>query len=315
MGETDSASMNIIAVIPALNEDRFIGSVVLKARQQVAHVIVIDDGSSDQTQLIAEQAGAIVAHHAQNQGKGTALNTGIALAREYNADIVVFLDADGQHDPRDIPLIVQPIIEGNADIVIGSRFLDRPNRAPLYRQAGQRAMTLITNTASGVQVTDSWSGFRAISRRAIDVLNFRERGWGIEPEFQFQAGQHNLVTVEVPIDVDYSEPAKRNPVMHGIRTLTGIARLFTRHRPVVMLATLGLGAAILGLAAGVWVVERYLELQELAAGVALIAIALIILGMLTLYTAIIIYMLQETLQNIAVSRSSVPHTPPNVPPR
>ncbi len=308
----------IMAIVPALNEDRFIGSVVIKARQQVSQVIVIDDGSSDQTSLVAERAGATVIRHAHNQGKGAALNSGMALARELDADIVVFMDADGQHDPADIPLIVRPIVETQADIVIGSRFLERPNRAPAYRQFGQRAITALTNTASGVSVTDSWSGFRAISRRALEALNFRERGWGIEPEFQFQAQRHSLTTVEVAIDVDYSEPAKRNPVVQGIRTLTGIGRLLARNRPVMALTIVGTLSFVAGLGAGLWVVERYLQLQQLAGGVALISIALIILGVLTFYTSMIVFVLQEIINNLSAGRSTEPatvRTSPNAPPR
>jgi len=289
----------LIAVIPAYNEDRFIGSVVIKTRQHVRDIIVVDDGSSDQTSYVAEGAGAKVVRHKTNQGKGAALNTGLEAARRLNADIVVFMDADGQHDPAAIKTIIKPIIEQQADIVIGSRFLDRPNRAPLYRQIGQRAITFLTNTASGVQVTDSWSGFRALSRRAIEVMYFRETGWGIEPEIQFQAGKYSLKTVEVAVDVDYSEPAKRNPIVHGIRTLTGIARLLTRHRPLAALGVMGTASSLVGIGAGLWVVDRYLQLGQLAGGVALISVALIILGTLTLYTAIIMYSIQETFINLA----------------
>ena len=301
----DSSRSRIVLIIPAYNEDRFIGSVVLKARQYVDTVIVVDDGSADSTQTVAEAAGAAVIRHPFNQGKGAALNTGLEAARHLDADAVVFMDADGQHDPAHIPDIASALREQQADIVIGSRFLDRPNQAPLYRRLGQRVVTFLTNAATGVRVTDTWSGFRALSRRAIGLVHFRETGWGIEPEFQFQARQHNLKTIEVAIDADYSQPAKRNPVMHGWRTVSGIMRLLTHQRPLRVFSSIGLVSILAGIGSGIWVVERYLQLKQLAAGFALISVALVLLGMLTLYTAMIVYLIKELLLSISSHRGPV----------
>ena len=284
---------HIVVVIPAYNEDRFIGSVVLKARQAAQTVIVVDDGSSDRTRLIAEAAGAVVVRHEANQGKGSALNTGLAAARARQPDVVVFLDADGQHDPLDIPALIEPLLQGQADIVTGSRFLQRLNRAPAYRRFGQRVITALTNATSGVKVTDSWSGFRALSRRAAERVRFQESGWGIEPEIQFQASTHGLVMVDVPVDVAYHEPAKRNPLGHALRTLQGLLRLVGRHRPILLLSGAGMLMGLAGLGAGLWVVDRYAKLHMLPGGIALLSVSLVILGVLTLYTALILSFLRE----------------------
>lgn len=278
----------LVVIIPAYNEDRFIGSVVIKARRYTDAVIVVDDGSSDETCEVAETAGARVIRHATNQGKGTSLNTGLQAARELEADAVVFMDGDGQHDPAEIPLLTGPVFEQGADIVIGSRFLRRPNRAPLYRRLGQRVVTLLTNLTSGVPVTDSWSGFRALSRRAVSMIQFQESGWGIEPELQFQALAHGLKVVDVAVDMTYHEPAKRNPVLHATRTINGILRLVGRHRPLLLFWSIGLLSVMTGVGVGLWVVDRYIKLKALAGGIALISVTLVMLGVLTLYTALIL---------------------------
>jgi hypothetical protein len=152
-----------VAVIPAYNEERFIGSVVIKACKYADAVIVVDDGSSDATAEIARLAGATVIQHEQNAGKGAALSTGLRKARELHPAAVVVLDADYQHRPREIGQVTAPVLAGEADIVIGSRYLSNGSNTPTHRVWGHRVFNLMTNGASGVAVTDSQSGFRAFS--------------------------------------------------------------------------------------------------------------------------------------------------------
>src|SRR3954451_7486812 len=203
-----------VALIPAYNERRFIGSMVLAVRQFVDLVVVVDDGSSDNTAEIAQRAGATVVRHTLNQGKATAVNTGFSFIRQMCPRAIVMIDGDGQHCPNDIPTVLAPILDGCADVVIGSRFLQVKSAIPAYRQVGQHGLTLMTNLASGVSVSDSQSGFRAFSTRALEQLSFSQGGFSIESEMQFQAREHGLRVVEVPIEVIYAEPAKRNPIKH-----------------------------------------------------------------------------------------------------
>jgi glycosyltransferase involved in cell wall biosynthesis len=291
----------LIAIIPAYNEERFIGSVVLKARKYVDTVMVIDDGSRDLTAEIARAAGAIVIRHETNRGKGAALNSGFQKARELEAQALVVLDGDGQHRPEEIPLVFRPILDGKADMVVGSRFLGTNNQAPMYRQVGQRFLTLLTNLASGAASTDSWSGFRAFSRRAIDSIRFREGGWGADPEFQFQAKQHHLRIAEVPIEVVYEEKAKRNPMAHGMKTVNAILRLVGQHRPLLFFGITGMLILLAGLACGAWVVDSYLRGHVLAVGIALISVMLSIVGMFTLFTGIILHSIRALLHELVGS--------------
>ncbi|MCA9921399.1 MAG: glycosyltransferase family 2 protein, partial [Anaerolineales bacterium] len=172
----------VVVVIPAYNEERFIGSVVIQTKSYADTVIVVDDGSSDNTAVVATSAGALVVQHETNQGKGVALNTGFAYARSLGADVVVTIDADGQHDSAEIHAVVDPVLCGDADIVIGSRYLINRSEVPQHRVWGHRAFNFLTNQVSGTAVTDSQSGFRAFSPHALDKLSFSSAGFSVESE-------------------------------------------------------------------------------------------------------------------------------------
>jgi glycosyltransferase involved in cell wall biosynthesis len=277
---------SIVAVIPAYNEERFIGSVVLCAFNFAATVIVVDDGSTDRTHEISAAAGADVIQHKQNLGKGAAINSGFKFARQKDAEVIVLLDGDGQHSPVFIPEIAAPILRGIADMVIGSRYLGLTNDIPLYRKIGQSAVTFLTNSASGTTASDSWSGYRAFSKQAVDCIFFREGGWGVDPEFQFQAREHGLEIVEIPIDAIYEEKAKRNPIPHGVRTVNAIVRMVSQHRPLMFFGITGMILLLGGLSTGFWVYERFRTVHVFPAGVALLSVLLIVVGILTLFTGI-----------------------------
>lgn len=278
-----------IALIPAFNESRFIGSIVLAARAYVDLVIVIDDGSTDQTAEIACKAGAILVQHQQNQGKSAAVNTGFAHARHFNPRAVVMLDGDGQHCASDIPSVLAPICGGVADIVVGSRFLDVHSEIPAYRQVGQYGLTMITNLASGVRVSDSQSGFRAFSRTALETLSFtRDGGFSIESEMQFQIREHSLRVVEAPINVIYAEKAKRNPIAQGWQVLQGIAGMVRQTRPVLFCGMAGCILLSFSLAWG-WALLNIYTAQQLIDPVAgLMTILLAVLGIVVLFAGFVL---------------------------
>ena len=292
---TDSPPLRI-AVIAAYNEDRFIGSVVLKTRRYVDRVIVVDDGSTDQTAEIAGQAGATVIRHEENCGKAEAVNTGLARAREMDAAVVVLIDADGQHDPAEIPALIAPLDAQQADIVVGSRFLSVRSPIPRWRILGQHALTVATNVASGVPLTDSQSGFRALSRKALQSLVFRPGGgFSVESEMQFLVQKHGLSIIEVPVRMTYVERSKRNPFTHGFQVLNGILALVSQHRPLFFFGIPGVLILVAGLALGAVVVDRYNTYQTLAVGYALISVLLDIIGIQTLFTGIILHSIRAFL--------------------
>ncbi|HLY27113.1 MAG TPA: glycosyltransferase family 2 protein [Aggregatilineales bacterium] len=287
--ESRQSTGPVLAIIPAYNEDRFISGVVLKAQPFVDEVIVIDDGSMDQTAWLAEKCGARVIRQPHNRGKAAAVNAGFAVARELKAVAVVMLDGDGQHSPADIPTVLKPILSGDADIVVGSRFLGVTSNTPRSRIFGQHALTVATNLASGVPLTDSQTGFRALSRQAVEKLAFTTSGFSLESEMQFLIKDHNLKVCEVPIEVNYDEGPKRNPISHGLQVLNGILRIIGQNRPLFFFGVPGLTVMLLGILGGLTVIDSYNRSQRFAIGSGLISITLVILGMLCMFTGIILH--------------------------
>jgi glycosyltransferase involved in cell wall biosynthesis len=278
-----------VAVIPAYNEARFIGSIVLQARQLVEKVIVIDDGSTDFTADIADAAGAIVIKHGTNEGYGAAIETGLEQARAMGAEATVLLDGDGQHDPGQISAVLAPILSGQADMVVGSRYMNTNNTTPRSRTIAHRVVTSITNQFSGQKLSDSQCGFRAFSRRALQDACLSSEGMSAASEFQFLASRFNWRVSEVPVTVLYDGRKKRSLMMQGLQVLNGIVSMIGQSRPLFFFGLSGALLLLGGLAWGVWVVEIFRRSSQLAVGYALISVLLSIVGMLLISTGIILH--------------------------
>lgn len=289
---------NAVVVIPAYNEERFIGSVVLKTRQIVDTVIVVDDGSRDSTAEIAAAAGAVVVRHEGNKGKGAALNTGFLKAKEYTPEVVITLDGDWQHLPEEMALVAAPVLEGGADIVVGSRYLEKSSDVPVQRVIGHWGFTSLTNIISGVSLTDSQSGYRAFSPTALEALTFSSRSFSVESEMQFLAKDHKLKVVEVPITIRYVDKPKRSVLSHGLVVLNGILRLVAQHRPLLFFAVPGVFMLLGGLLLGVWVVYNYWLHENLAVGTALVVVIMLLTGIFLLFTGIVLHSLRVMMAEI-----------------
>jgi len=287
----------ILAVIPAFNEEKTIGSIVLAARRHVDEVVVVDDGSTDGTVAIAQLAGATVLRHIANRGYGAALRTGFEYARNNGTRALVILDADGQHWPDLIPRVITPVLRGDADISIGSRFLDRGSgkKVPLHRRFGIAVLTKLTNlgTRASRKVKDAQSGFRAFSQRALNMLNIRETGMGASAEILWEADKNDLKIREVPIDVNYDvEGSTEGPVRHGIGVIRSMIRYIETEHPLVVFGIPGATLFGIGIAFGLDVVTRYQSTgpsHELAVGHALLAVLFLVLGMLLGFTGLILH--------------------------
>lgn len=225
----------ITAAMPAYNESRHIDAMVRRASRHVDEVIVLDDGSTDGTSEIAQSSGATVLRQNKNQGKGAAIRRIIAEAGRRHSDVLVLLDADGQHDPNEIPRFVKSISAGY-DLVIGSRQAEA-HKTPPYRRLGQRILLCATRTLTGVRLTDSESGFRALSAKAIAELTLKEKGFAIETEMIAEAAAKGLKITEIPIANIYTaDGSTQNPVRHGFSVLFRIVvmmvkKLFKMKRP------------------------------------------------------------------------------------
>ncbi|NLE99886.1 MAG: glycosyltransferase family 2 protein [Anaerolineales bacterium] len=309
MTEVHRNGHRVVAVIPAYNEERFIGSVVLKARSHVDAVVVVDDGSSDETRLVAEAAGAVTVVHARNRGKGAALNTGFRRARELDPDAIVMLDGDGQHLPEELQTVLAPVFAGQADIVVGSRYLNGTCDVPRHRALGHWFFNRLTNTLSGISATDSQSGYRAFSRDAVDALHFSSRGFSVESEMQFLAQDLGLRYVEVPITIRYTDKPKRPVIPHGLQVLNGILQLVGQHRPLLFFGLPGLLALFAGVIWGGIVVSIYTSSGQLAVGYALVSVLLTILGSLGLFAGIILHSVRGLFVNYLRANDGRNRTP------
>ena len=289
----EDVGRTVVVAVPAYNEDRYIGSLVLKLRAGNRQVLVIDDGSSDDTAEVAEAAGATVISHPHNLGKTAAVETAFEQARHMNVDALVLLDGDSQHDPADIDAMVEPIFDGSAEMVVGSRFAGVRSAIPRWRVVGQHALTLATNIGSGLHLSDTESGFRAFSRRAVDEMRFTARGFALEPATQFQAKARGWKVVEVPIRVHYGIPLKRNPVWHGVGQIDAILRLIAEHRPLLFFGLPGLVVMLAGLALGLQVVRIYDATQQLAIGYSLITVLLVIVGLLATFVGVMLHAIRD----------------------
>jgi len=282
-----------VAVIPAYNEDKYIASLVLKTRRYVDYVVVVDDGSTDLTGALAQEAGAIVLSQAPNQGKGAAVLRGLSWARDNGASAVVLLDGDSQHNPHDITHLIAPVVKGEADIVVGSRFIgdDALKNVPRWRVVGQQTLNMATTLSSQYALTDSQSGFRAFSRRALEIMcdELTSKGFSVESEMQFVAREHNLHMVETPIVVNYDVALKRNPVVQGIEVLNGLMKMVGQARPLLFISGPGLILMVLGMLLGLLVVNTYRDTQELAIGYSLLTVMLLVIGVLSIFSGITLH--------------------------
>jgi glycosyltransferase involved in cell wall biosynthesis len=293
----------VFACIPAYNQETVIEKVVKATQKHVDHVIVVDDGSFDKTAEIAENAGAVVISHPVNRGYGAAVKSGFTMALKGRADIVVTIDADLQHDPDDIPSLLQPIIDGNAEIVIGSRVAGKGTKMPTYRKAGVRVITKIMQY-NGVPVNDAQSGFRAYSVKSLRTIlpSLTDSGFGLITESLAEANRYKLPIVEVPVVIRYDTGVKtsvRNPLTHGAGVVYSIVYYIAERRPLLTLGLPGIAFLAVGIVFLVRVLELFNESGQFAVGTGVFAIGATILGVLLMVVTVILTVLARILKRIS----------------
>jgi len=282
--------LKIVIGIPAYNEEKNIGSIILKLKQKYDKIIVCDDGSTDMTSSISTALGAVVVKHKKNQGYGAAIRTIFDEFKKTDSDILVTFDADGQHKISEIESMVKPILENTADIVIGSRFLGKTIDLPKYRKIGIKTITGLTNAITGTKISDSQSGFRAYSKKTLNQISLIESGMGISTEILIKSSKKNMRIFEVPITILYSETThSQEPISHGTSVIMSMIKHVVIERPLLYYGLTGLCFLILGLFFGAWTLQIYSTEKVVMTNMALMSIGGVILGTILLISATILY--------------------------
>ncbi len=281
--------IEITAILPAYNEEVSIGSMVLRTWRYVDRVLVVDDGSTDHTAEVARLAGAEVVRHPQNIGKGAALRTGFDNVD--GAGVVVTMDTDGQHDPSDIPKLVEPIMRGDADMVNGSRYINgRKTSTPAYRRAGQIVLDKVTNMDCGLAITDTQSGFRAFAAHTVDAFRFQENGLAIESEMLADAAKAGFRIREVEIGVRYDvNCSKKHPLSHGIEVMARVLHDVEVKRPLFWFTLPGMMTGGVGIGMGLYFIHNFLSGVGLQFGPTILVSLLMIIGVFMALTGIILH--------------------------
>ena len=279
----------IIAGIPALNAEQTIAKLIIHTMKWVDHVVVVDDGSTDDTSLIASKLGAEVIKHERNLGKGAALRHLIKYARTENG-ILVTLDADGQHNPDDIPNLLKPILNGEADMVIASR---RPENVPTSRRLGGKMLDQVTSIASGGDAVDSQSGFRAYSERALAQVSANEFGMGADAEILVKAKQAGLRVVQIPVTMRYQslKTSTHNPMYHWLDVFFSLVKFISIRHPLLFYGGFSALMFLIATVFGVQTLDYYTRWGRVVTNLALVSVAAGILGFLSFFTGVILFTL------------------------
>ncbi len=285
--------MKITVGIPAYNEAKNIASILVELQDIADTIIVCDDGSTDSTASIAEKLGAIVIKHPKNLGYGAGIKSIFNKSKEIGSEILVTFDADGQHRIDDIKKVVEPIEKNNADIVIGSRFLDNAkDRIPGYRKIGINIITKVTNSTLKEKITDSQSGFRAYSKNLISKLNISDIGMGISTEILIKSSSMDFKIIEVPIVIKYDEnTSTHNPVSHGTSVLVSTIKYTSIERPLVFYGLPSLILLIIGAVFSYMAINYYVEEATLNTNLTLLGGGFFLFGVVLLITTILLFSL------------------------
>ena len=284
--------MQVVIGIPAYNEEKNIAKIIVKLQNIANKIIVCNDGSTDLTSKIANKMGAIVINHPKNLGYGAAIKSLFSKARELDADILITFDADGQHRIEDINKVLEPIEHNNADIVIGSRFLDNKIKIPAYRKLGINVITKMSNITTKKKITDSQSGFRAYNKKALQEIILSDNGMGVSTEILIKANKKSLRVIEVPITILYEgETSTHNPMSHGISVMLSTMKFISIEHPLKFYGIPGLIFLLTGFIFIIWTIQVYTEYGSVITNIALVGIGATIVSMMFLMTSIILYSL------------------------
>lgn len=282
--------MKIMIGIPAYNEEKNIGPLILKLNKKYQDILVCNDGSTDLTGEIASSLGAMVTTHERNQGYGAAIKTIFEEAKKNDVDVLITFDGDGQHDIADIESMIDTMRKNQADIVIGSRFLSQNKEIPKYRKIGIKTITGLTNYITNSKITDSQSGFRAYSKNSLNKIFPTETGMGISTEILIKAAKNQIKITEIPISISYeNNKHSQEPISHGASVIISTIKHVAIDRPLLYYGVTGLVFLVLGLIFGAWTFQIYADEGIIMTSIGLMGVGGVILGTILLISATILF--------------------------
>lgn len=288
-----------LAIIPCYNEEATIGSVVLRAKRHVEEVLVVDDGSVDDTVRIAQDAGATIISHKKNGGKSSGIKTGFKYALSYNYDYVVTIDGDGQHNPDEIPSVLNDVIHNGSDISIGVRYGDS-TEMPSWRRVGKRVLDYATSLGNGGNVTDSQCGFRAFNNKAVRTLFNKLNGedFNVESEELIKAYDLGLKVGKTRIMCRYKglDTSTKNPGSHGLSVLKYVVLLIAVKRPLLFIGVPGFCLVIVGLLFGIKTLQYYNQTQVFLIPYAILVSIFLIIGVIGMFMGLVLNVLPHILR-------------------
>ena len=291
-----------LVCIPAFNEEKPIVDVIKKSLKYVDQVIVCDDGSSDLTAEQAKIAGAVVIKHEKNMGKGHAMKSLFKYAKDIDADVIVTIDGDGQFLPEQIETLLQPILENSYDVVIGNRFSD-DKEMPSYRKIGNKMLDRITKLAADLPFSDTQSGFRSYSKKAIQSIDFSTNGFGVDSEILINAVDKGLKITETDVTVLYDTGLKtstKDPVSHSMSVIGSLLESIAIHHPLKYLGIPGIFLLIIGLIFTTYSVSNFNDTGNFSLPPIIVAMSSLIIGLILLLISVILYSISHHTKNAEI---------------
>ena len=287
--------MPILVCIPAFNEGKVIDNVIKDCLKFSDKVVVCDDGSIDNTYEVADAAGAEVIRHEKNIGKGEALRSLFKFACHSNYDTIVTIDGDGQFLPEEIPKLVKNIEENKSDVVVGYRF-NNTRDMPEYRKFGNKMLDRMTNMVEELSVRDTQSGFRAYSKKVIENIDFKMKGFGSDAEILIDATKKGFRISEEKITVIYDTGAKtstKNPISHTGEVISSLVEITAVRSPLKFMGIPGIILMIAGLYFTINVAVTFSEIGYFSIPFTLIGATCLALGLILFLMSILLFSISK----------------------
>jgi len=305
---TNKRNAVIMAIIPAYDESKNIAKIVSETAKYVTSIIVVDDGSHDNTAELAASVNAKVIRNRHNAGKGAALKRGLVECLKYNPDIVVTIDGDGQHDPADIPKLLEPIENEEADMVIGSRYGKSivNLEVPRYRRFGLSFIDFMNKSLVRSPIKDTQSGFRVYAKDVLSMMaHYSSTGFGAETEQLATAELYGLRIVEIPVMVKYrglDRTSKQNALLQGANVISTIFHIAVERRPLLFFGTPGVILMIAAISTTIVVARLYSQTTYFSVPLTLIALGFVLLGFMLILISLVLYELKRIREHWNVRR-------------